>query len=149
MFFGEYSSHSETKSVSISFLNACSNPRRIPPMPANKSILLYLDILNPHNYFIIFEPKNFHTSLLFESKNHPISEVIIFLFTFQLLRNFVPLIKFDGNTEPVMVNIQGSDTNQMAEQKRFELLLGYKPTDGFQDRSLEPLGYCSILFQTI
>ena len=37
----------------------------------------------------------------------------------------------------------------MAEQKRFELLLGYKPTDGFQDRSLEPLGYCSILFQTI
>lgn len=31
----------------------------------------------------------------------------------------------------------------MAEQKRFELLLGYKPTDGFQDRSLEPLGYCS------
>ena len=125
MFFGEYSSHSETKSVSISFLNACSNPRRIPPMPANKSILLYLDILNPHNYFIIFEPKNFHTSLLFESKNHPISEVIIFLFTFQLLRNFVPLIKFDGNTEPVMVNIQGSDTNQMAERERFELSHGF------------------------
>ncbi len=31
----------------------------------------------------------------------------------------------------------------MAEQKRFELLLGYTPTDGFQDRSLQPLGYCS------
>lgn len=113
-------------------------------MPANKSILLYLDILNPHNYFIIFEPKNFHTSLLFESKNHPISEVIISLFTFQLLRNFIPLVKFDGNTEPIMVNIQGSDTNQMAEQGRFELPPGYSPADGFQDRSLQPLEYCSV-----
>ena len=37
-------------------------------------------------------------------KNHPISEVIIFLFTFQLIWNLVPLMKFDGNTEPVMVN---------------------------------------------
>lgn len=46
-------------------------------------------------------------------KNHPISEVIILLFTFQLLRDFVPLVKFDGNTEPVMVNVQGSDTKQM------------------------------------
>ena len=90
-------------------------------MPANKSILLYLDILNPHNYFIIFEPKNFHTSLLFESKNHPISEVIILLFTFQLLRDFVPLVKFDGNTEPVMMNVQGSDTKQMAGEERIEL----------------------------
>ncbi len=70
--------------------------------------------------------------------------MILSLFTFQLLRNFTTLIKFYGKTEPIMVNRQGSDTNQMAEQKRFELLLGYKPTDGFQDRSLEPLGYCSI-----
>lgn len=58
-------------------------------------------------------------------KNHPISEVIISLFTFQLLRDFVPLVKFDGNTEPVMVNIQGSDTKQMAERERFELSHGF------------------------
>ena len=31
----------------------------------------------------------------------------------------------------------------MAEQGRFELPLGYSPTDGFQDRSLQPLEYCS------
>ena len=31
----------------------------------------------------------------------------------------------------------------MAEQERFELSLGYSPTDGFQDHSLQPLGYCS------
>ena len=31
----------------------------------------------------------------------------------------------------------------MAEQGRFELPLGYSPTGGFQDRSLQPLGYCS------
>ena len=82
-------------------------------------------------------------------KSPHFTEVTIPLFTFQPIRDFIPLVKFDGNTEPVMMDIQGSDTNQMAEQKRFELLLGYKPTDGFQDRSLEPLGYCSILFQTI
>lgn len=55
---------------------------------------------------------------------------------------------------PVRQMIEKENTDfsvlfSMAEQKRFELLLGYKPTDGFQDRSLEPLGYCSILFQTI
>ena len=47
--------------------------------------------------------------------------MIISLFTFQLLRDFFPLIKFDGNTEPIMVNIQGSDTNQMAGELRIEL----------------------------
>ena len=47
--------------------------------------------------------------------------MIISLFTFQLLRDFIPLIKFDGNTEPVMMNVQGSDTKQMAERQRFEL----------------------------
>ena len=31
----------------------------------------------------------------------------------------------------------------MAEQGRFELPQGYKPSDGFQDRSLQPLEYCS------
>lgn len=60
-----------------------------------------------------------------QKKNHPISKVIISLFTSQLLRNFIPLIKFYGNTEPVMMNIQGSDTNQMAERERFELSHGF------------------------
>lgn len=65
--------------------------------------------------------------------------MIISLFTFQLFRDFVPLIKFDGNTEPVMVNIQGSDTNQMAGEERIELSimvlettvipLNYSPTE--------------------
>lgn len=30
-------------------------------------------------------------------------------------------MKFDGNTEPVMVNVQGSDINQMAGEERIEL----------------------------
>lgn len=34
------------------------------------------------------------------------------------------------------------DTNGGAEEIR--TLARYKPTDGFQDRSLEPLGYCSV-----
>ena len=77
-------------------------------------------------------------------KNHPISEVIISLFTFQLLRDFIPLIKFDGNTEPVMMNVQGSGTKQMAEEWGFEPQLGMCPTIGFQDRPLQPLGYSSV-----
>ena len=47
--------------------------------------------------------------------------MINLLFTLPLFSDFIPLIKFYGNTEPVMVNIQGSDTNQMAERQRFEL----------------------------
>ncbi len=54
--------------------------------------------------------------MLIIEKNHPISEVTISLFTFQLFRDSIPLIKLDGNTEPVMVNIQGSDGELMAEQ---------------------------------
>lgn len=30
-------------------------------------------------------------------------------------------MKIDGNTEPVMVNVQGSDINQMAGEERIEL----------------------------
>ncbi len=42
-----------------------------------------------------------------------------------------------------MVNIQGSDTNQMAEEWGFEPQLEQGPTIGFQDRPLQPLGYSS------
>ena len=48
-----------------------------------------------------------------KKKNHPVSEVIVSLFAFRLLRDFTPLVKFYGNTEPVKVNRQDSDTNPM------------------------------------
>ena len=41
--------------------------------------------------------------------------------------------------------IQNFLLTYVAEQERFELSLGYSPTDGFQDHSLQPLGYCSML----
>ncbi len=50
-----------------------------------------------------------------------------------------------GN-EPTLPRMKSSYQIQLAEQGRFELPLGYKPTDGFQDRSLQPLEYCSKFF---
>ena len=41
--------------------------------------------------------------------------------------NLVPLIKFDGNTEPVMVNVQGSDINQMSHVRGFNTILAHLP----------------------
>ena len=62
----------------------------------------------------------------------------ISLFTFQLFRDFVPLVKLDGNTEPVMVNIQGSDTNLMAGEERIELSITVLET------AVMPLNYSPI-----
>ena len=42
-----------------------------------------------------------------------------------------------------MMDIQILDKFELAEQERFELSHGYTPSDGFQDRSLQPLEYCS------
>jgi hypothetical protein len=38
-----------------------------------------------------------------------------------------------------------SDKHKLAEAPRFELGLEHNPTVGFQDRSLKPLGYASVL----
>ena len=53
---------SEEKTQAISCLNACSNPRRIPPIPANKSInrnlLLVFKLLLKSSVCIISSPMN-------------------------------------------------------------------------------------------
>ena len=47
-------------------------------------------------------------------------------------------MKFDGNTEPVMVNVQGSDINQMAGEERIELSITVLET------AVMPLNYSPI-----
>ena len=52
---------------------------------------------------------------------------------------------FEADNEPCACCPQSSDNYRLAEAPRFELGLEHNPTVGFQDRSLKPLGYASVL----
>jgi hypothetical protein len=57
-----------------------------------------------------------------------------------LTKPFLPFVTLDLNTESVVMDIQGSDTKPLAEQKRFELLQAVTPLAVFKTAPFSHLG---------